>query len=180
MRHQIEHRLQAAVTQPALHPPQPLRGIVHLRRDGTDHDDRFCPAPGRLLHRDRIADAAIQIRNPIQQRAGAIETRYRAGGAKNIQPVLLQRRKVARGVIIPATRTHPEGFAGIKQARGIIHRQRHLAGGSIQQPVEIDKIATAHKAQWVEELAGSGVTHDHFAGVARLIADVGREILRPG
>ena len=60
MMHQIDQRLQTTLSQPALHPLEPLRGIKHLRRDGTDHHDGLGAAAGRLLHRDRIADAAVR------------------------------------------------------------------------------------------------------------------------
>ena len=180
VRHQIEHRLQTAFTQPAFHSFKPLRRIVHLRGHGADHHNGVCPPPGRFLHRDRIADTTIEIAYPIQQRPRPVEAGDGAGGAKNIEPGLFLRRKIARRVVVAAAGAHPEGFAGIEQARGVVHRQRHFACGSIQQPVEIDKISPAHKAQRIEEVAGGGVTHDHFAGVARLVTNIRREVLRPG
>ncbi|CSI21670.1 Uncharacterised protein [Shigella sonnei] len=58
--------------------------------------------------------------------------------------------------------------------------QRHLACGGLHQPVEIDKISSTDKAQWIEKFAFCGIAHDDFARVTGLIADKRREVLRPG
>ena len=169
----VHQRLQAAVTQPALHPLKPLRCIVHLRRHGTDHHDRFRTATGGFLHRYRVTDPAVQIADAVQQGAGTIKTGNGAGGADDVQPVLLLRREIARGIVIPPTGAHPKLFSAIKQTGRRVHCQRHLAGGRLQQPVEIDQVAAAHKAHRVKKFFRRGVAHNHFSRVARLVADIG-------
>ncbi len=112
----IHQRLQAAVAQPAFHPLKPLWGVIHLRRHRADHHNGFCPAPRRLLYRHRVADTTVKIAYPLQQRAGAVESRDRAGCADDIQPVLFLRRKVTRRIVIATAGAHPELFAGIEQS----------------------------------------------------------------
>lgn len=78
---------------------------------------------------------------------------YRTGGANHIsQFVWLV--KVIRRVVILTTGAHIKRFAAVKQPRGGIHLQRHLACGGLHQPVEIDKISSTDKAQWIEEFYG--------------------------
>ncbi|MNP39564.1 hypothetical protein D3C76_1331460 [compost metagenome] len=127
----IHQRLQAAVSQPFFHPLKPLWGVIHLRRHGTDHNNSLRPAPRGFLNGYRIADPAIQIVDSIKGRGGSVETRDRAGGAKDIQPVLFLRREVARRVVIAPAGAHPELFSAIEQARRGVHRQRHLASSGI-------------------------------------------------
>jgi hypothetical protein len=66
---------------------------------------------------------------------------------------LRRRRKIAGGVIVAAAGAHPQLFPQRELRFSIVHGQRHLLRSGLDQPVEIDKVAAAHKAHRIEKLA---------------------------
>ena len=173
MLHQIQKRLQATFTQPALHTFEPLRGVVHLRRHSANHYQRFCPLLRCLLHRYGITNSSIQIVHAVQYNPCAVEPGNRAGGSNEVEPVLPVRRKIAGRVIIAPTGAHIKCFPCGKQALGVVHRQRHMRCSRIHQPVEIDQISPTHKTHRVKKFASGGVTHNNFAAVTGLVTEIG-------
>ncbi len=135
----------------------------------------FAPRGGQLPGQDPNADAAIKIPlHPASRRYD--KNRNGTGGANQVKPGSLAGANHLR-IVITAAGTHPELFPG-QTIFSVGHRQRHLfavlstsQSRSIRLPPRTKRIGS--------KLADSGISRDDFAGIARLVAHVGRQILRP-
>src|SRR5471030_3086836 len=177
MLHHAHQLLQAAFAQPLLHALHPLRRVEHRRRYGTNDHNGIRATPVGLFNRNSVADAAVLIADTVKINTHAIETRNGAGRFDHRQPVFARRCKIVGGVVITAAGAHQEFTTIDQQLFSRVHRQWHIFGGFIHQPVEIDKMPATHKAQGIKEVRTGGITGDNASRVTRLAANKGREIL---